>query len=251
MVSFLDPHIGDYSFGQLIAILIPKAFDNLKTQFLPSVKLMPFYYIFDFLILLIIVGLWRGKKKLDERLYAYCYLAVGMLVSFFILVLVYQNHYRYMVSVLPVATIVGFTVCLDIYYQYKNYQKPFRVLLIAVIGSLFILSAAITVMGQRSDKREHLEGVLLGKKLNKYVSREEPLVSEWTGHAQVIGYMHRPGPCLYVNDEYIRENPEILNDPAVKWVVTSKGSQLQKDIKDKVAETYLLGEGFMLNKLRK
>lgn len=251
MVSFLDTHIGDYSFGQLITILIPKALHNLKTQFLPAVKLMPFYYIFDFLILLIIVGIRRGKKKTANRLNAYCYLVTGMMLSFFVIVLVYQNHYRYMVSVLPVATVVGFSVCLRIYHQYKNYQKLLRAGLIAVISSLFILSAAITVVGMRSDKREHLEGVLLGKKLNKYVSRNEPLVSEWNGHAQVIGYMHRPGPCLYVNDEYIRENPEILNDPKVQWIVTSKGSQLQEDIKNRVAETYILGEGFVLNKLKK
>lgn len=251
MVSFLDPHIGDYTVGQLIAILIPKAFHNLKIQFLPSLKLAPFYYTFNFLLLVVAAGIWRGRKKTEKRVYAYCYMTLGMVLSYFVIVLVYQNHYRYMISVLPAATATGFAICLGIASHYKNYKKAVRLPVIAATGCLFLLSASITLIGQQSDKKEHLEGVLLGKELNKYVNRDEPLVSEWTGNSQVIGYMHRPGPCLFVNDEYIQENPQILDDPAVKWVVTRKDSPLQTDIRNKVIETIPLPEGFVLNRLKK
>jgi hypothetical protein len=251
MVSFLNPHIGDYSMSTLIGILIPKAFHDLRIQILPQLKLLPFYYTFNILILIIILGLIGGKDKLDRRVKNYCWLTIGMLASFFILIMGYQNHYRYMVSILPVAVAVVFLICFYLYDHYEGYGKQIRFLTIIVISLLVILDAGVTVNGLRSDKKEHREAVLLGKALNQYVKASEPLISEWTGNAQMIGYMHRPGPCLYIDSQFVLENPGVFRDPRVDWVVTNGNSAVKQALQKRISVSYQLPEGFVLNKLKK
>lgn len=250
MVSFLDPHIGNYSLSALVRILIPKAFHNLKIQFLPELKLFPFYYVFNMILLLIIAGIVKGWKRIfNQKIKSYCWLTGGILLSFFVLILVYQNHYRYMVSLLPVMLVVAFCMVAYLYRRYNKQQYRISLVAMLIMGMFLIMNIGLTVSGLKAAGKEQENAVMLGKELNQYVKPGEPLVSEWTGNAQVIGYMHQSAPCLYIDKQFVLDSSKVFDDPKVKWVVTTKNSAVQDALQDRISVTYPLAEGFVLNRI--
>lgn len=251
MVSFMNPHIGQYNFTQLMAILIPKALYNFKLQWWPQRKLLPFYYSFNLLLFVVIGGVLAVKKiKINSHIRAYAFLSFGMLISYFIIILVYQNHYRYMVTVLPILTVVAFSIGKYAYAHLLARRTLIRSVLLSATSILLCLDISLAIIGLRQARAEEQQANILGKKLSSYANPQMPLLSEWTSHAQIIGYMHRPGKCLYVDKAYILEHPELLKQPQVNWIVTAKNSALDSLIQNSSSQRFPLSEGFVLSKLK-
>ncbi len=251
MVAFFDPYIDQYSPGELFNILIPKAIRNIKKQIVPPLQLFQFYLITNIFILFVIVGLAnQGKMRRNAKLKSFCWMAFGIILSYLILIIVFQNHYRYMGSILPVIIAVGSSIFFYLFGN-KYYKRRIYLFSLSVIFCLFIADAAIIVLTLRKNKQEQVQSKLLGRELNKYVNPDEPLLCEYVGGSQlVIAFMHSSAPCLYIDERFVIERSEILDDSRIKWVVTYSNSKVRAVIQNRILASYVLPRKFVLNKIK-
>ena len=216
MAPFLELEPGPLTAGMLVR----KATYSVRTQFLAEPALQAFYLPFNAL-LVIYVGLVVRRRQVTAPDAA----AAALVAAHFLTIVVFQNQFRYMVTVLPAligAVAVG---------AHRSGWLGRRWVPTAAAASLLLVEIAVNapVAGWiRADAlREGRAREALSTAAASLVPADDRVVVEAKGRYLLIGYVLRPRPVLFVDSGYSAEQYDgLASGFGAEWLICRQGSAI-------------------------